>query len=46
MLSTACKIYVEVLNNRLKIIAESLLLEGQSNFINERSCSNNVFTLC
>ena len=45
MLNAAYKIYSGVINNKLKILTEYLLLEEQSGFIKDKSCSDNIFTL-
>lgn len=45
LLNAGYKIYAKILNNRLKIITDSLLLEDQCGFRKGRSCSDNIFVL-
>lgn len=45
LLNIIYKIYVKIINNRIKTISEVLLKEEQSGFRKGRSCSDNVFSI-
>lgn len=45
LLNTAYKIYARVLGNRLKTIADAIMLEEQSGFRKGRSCTDNIFSV-
>ena len=45
LLDTTYKVYARIVNNRLKTITDSLLLEEQMGFRKGRSCSDAVFAI-
>ena len=45
LLNSGCKIYANIITQRLKPISEAILLEEQNGFRRGRSCIDNVFTL-
>lgn len=45
LLNVGYKIYSKIINNRMKVITEAIILEEQSGFRPGRSCTDNVFTI-
>lgn len=45
LLNSTYKLYAKIINNRLKIISNTLLEEEQAGFRKGRSCSDNVFII-